>query len=87
MDPTMDEFESDWVHAVFGAFRDEAVSLAADFGTRVKNEIDSVAATQEVRPPSATSLLASVVIESGNIAADLIHPGSESDSDEERDDD
>ncbi len=84
MDPTADELSSDWVHAVFGAFREEVISVAADFGTRVKDEIDSVAAAQGVRPPSATALLTSVAVESGNIAAELLRR-SEQDSDEEDD--
>lgn len=83
MDPTMDEPESDWVHAVFGVFREEVISLASDFGTRVKREIDSVAATHDVRPPSATALLTAVAVESGNIATSLLRrePGEPADED------
>jgi len=85
MDPTTDEFDSDWVHAVFGAFREEVVSVAADFGTRVKGEIDAVAATQGMRPPSATALLTSVAVETGNIAADLLSRPDQKSDDEDDD--
>ncbi len=69
---TPDELKSDWIHSVFEALREEVVAIAADFGDRVKGEIDQAAASQGIRPPSAASLLASVAIESGKIASDLI---------------
>lgn len=81
-----DEFESDWIHSVFEVLREEVVSIAADFGDRVKGEIDQVAAAQGVRPPSAAALLTAVAIESGNITAGLLRrddaaPGADDDDD------
>lgn len=69
-----DELESDWIHGVFEVLREELVSLAADFGERVKHEIDQVAAVEAVRPPSAVALLASVAVETGNLAGALLTP-------------
>lgn len=71
---TPDELESDWIHGVFEVLREELVSLAADFGERVKHEIDQVAAVEGVRPPSAVALLASVAVETGNFAGALLTP-------------
>jgi len=91
-----EELESDWIHSVFEVFREEVVALAADFGDRVKGEIDQVAASQDVRPPSAMALFTSVAIESSNVAVSLLRrtpaegddAGSDPDSDAvERDDD
>jgi hypothetical protein len=67
-----DELESDWIHAVFNVLREEVVSIAADFGDRVKTQIDQVAATQDIRPPSALGLLTAVAIETTNMAASLL---------------
>ncbi len=67
-----EELESDWIHSVFEVFREEVVAIAADFGDRVKGEIDQVAASQEVRPPSAMALFTSVAIESSNVAVSLL---------------
>jgi len=78
-----DEPDSDWIHAVFGVFREEVISLAADFGARVKREVDQVAATQGVRPPSATALLAVVAVETGNMVASLFSPPKGSDPEED----
>jgi len=69
---TQDPIESDWIHAVFEVLREELISVAADFGDRVKGEIDQVAALAGVRPPSAAALLTSVVVETGNIADSLL---------------
>ena len=80
-----DELESDWVYAVFEVLREEVVSIAADFGDRVKREIDQVAATRDARPPSAAALLTSVAIESHNLAASLL--GRAAAGDDEEDDD
>ncbi len=82
MEPTTDEFEPDWVHSVFRAFRDEVISIAADFSTRVKHEIDQVAAAQGTYPPSAATLLASVAIETTNMTAGLFD-GSKQDSEDD----
>lgn len=79
----LDEPESDWIHAVFGVFREEVISLAADFGAKVKREVDQVAATQSVRPPSATALLAAVALETGNMAASLFSPPKGADPEED----
>ncbi len=77
------ELESDWIHSVFEVFREEVVAIAADFGDRVKGEIDQVAASQGVRPPSAMALFTSVAIESSNVAVSLLHrkPAEEDASD------
>ncbi|MCB9568302.1 MAG: hypothetical protein H6710_14015 [Myxococcales bacterium] len=83
---TPDQLESDWIHAVFSVIREEVVSLAADFGARVKREVDQVAATQEVRPPSATALLASVAIETGNMAGALLQGSAPADDDSDEKD-
>lgn len=68
---TQDPPEPDWIDAVFEVLREEVISIAADFGDRVKREIDQVAAAEGIRPPSAAALLASVAIETGNIAGSL----------------
>lgn len=82
---TPDELESDWIHGVFEVLREELVSLAADFGERVKHEIDQVADVEAVRPPSAAALLASVAIETGNLAGALLtpNPATDDSTDEE----
>ncbi len=67
-----EELESDWIHSVFEVFREEVVAIAADFGDRVKGELDQVAASHEVRPPSAMALFTSVAIESTNVAVSLL---------------
>lgn len=72
---TREELESDWIHSVFEVLREEVVAIAADFGDRVKGEIDQVAAAQGVRPPSAAALLTSVAVESGNVAVGLFRRG------------
>lgn len=72
---TRDELESDWIHSVFEVLREEVVAIAADFGDRVKGEIDQVAAAQGVHPPSAAALFTSVAIESGNVAVGLFSRG------------
>ena len=69
---TQDPIESDWLHAVFEVLREELVAVAADFGDRVKHEIDQVAAFEGVRPPSSAALLVSVAVETGNIADSLL---------------
>ncbi len=66
------ELGDDWLHGVFGVFREEVISIAADFGQRVKNEIDVVADMTDLQPPSAAALLTSVAIESSNIATSLL---------------
>jgi len=71
MSETREELEADWLHGVFGVFREEMVSLSADFGQRVKGEIDAVADVQGIHPPSATSLLTAVALETTNMAASL----------------
>lgn len=71
---TQDPLETDWIHGVFEVLREELISLAADFGERVKEEIDQVAAVENVRPPSAVALLASVALETGNFAGSLLVP-------------
>ena len=53
MAQTSDELEGDWLHAVFSVLRDEAVAMSADFGLRVKREVDQVAGTRDLHPPSA----------------------------------
>ncbi|WAS96000.1 hypothetical protein [Nannocystis punicea] len=78
---TPDLLESDWIHGVFEVLREELVSLAADFGDRVKHEIDQVAAVEAVRPPSAVALLASVAVETGNIAGSLLTAAPATDDD------
>lgn len=81
---TPDQLDSDWIHGVFEVLREELVSLAADFGDRVKHEIDQVAAVEAVRPPSAVALLASVAVETGNIAGSLLTaPSTDDPHDEE----
>ena len=82
------ELESDWIHSVFEVFREEVVAIAADFGDRVKGEIDQVAASQGVRPPSAMALFTSVAIESSNVAVSLLHrkPAEEDASDSDASD-
>jgi hypothetical protein len=82
---TPDLLESDWIHGVFEVLREELVSMAADFGDRVKHEIDQVAAVEAVRPPSAVALLASVAVESGNIAGSLLTAKTTDDSHDEED--
>ncbi|MFZ6184845.1 hypothetical protein [Nannocystis pusilla] len=82
---TPDLLESDWIHGVFEVLREELVSLAADFGDRVKHEIDQVAAVEAVRPPSAVALLASVAVETGNIAGSLLTAETTDDPHDEED--
>lgn len=82
---TPDLLESDWIHGVFEVLREELVSLAADFGDRVKHEIDQVAAVEAVRPPSAVALLASVAVETGNIAGSLLTAETTHDPHDEED--
>ncbi len=79
---TRDKLESDWIHSVFEVLREEVVSIAADFGDRVKGEIDQVAASQGIRPPSAAALLAAVAVESGKIATDLVRGTSPKDDEQ-----
>lgn len=79
-----EELDSDWIHSVFEVFREEVVAIAADFGDRVKGELDQVAASQDVRPPSAMALFTSVAIESTNVAVSLLRRRPE-DSDVESD--
>ena len=74
-----DPIESDWIHGLFEVLRDEIVLIAADFGERVKHEVDQVAAVEAVRPPSAVALLASVAVETGNIASSLLTRASATD--------
>lgn len=76
---TQDPLETDWIHGVFEVLREELVSFAADFGERVKQEIDQVAAVEAVRPPSAVALLASVAVETGNFASSLLLPPAATD--------
>ena len=64
--------EPDWIHAVFEVLREELVAVAADFGDRVKREIDQVADLAGVRPPSSAALLVSVAVETGNFADGLL---------------
>ena len=75
MAQTQDALESDWIHAVFSVLREEAVAIAADFGDRVKHQIDQVAATQDIRPPSTMALFTAVALETSNMAASLL-PGA-----------
>jgi hypothetical protein len=82
---TPDLLESDWIHGVFEVLREELVSMAADFGDRVKHEIDQVAAVEAVRPPSAVALLASVAVETGNIAGSLLTAKATDDPHDEED--
>lgn len=81
-----EELESDWIHSVFEVFREEVVAIAADFGDRVKGELDQVAASQDVRPPSAMALFTSVAIESTNVAVSLL-PRRPADGDSDSDSD
>jgi len=67
-----EELESDWIHSVFEVFREEVVAIAADFGDRVKNEIDQLAASEGVRPPSTMALLTAVAIESSNVTMSML---------------
>lgn len=66
-----EELESDWIHSVFEVFREEVVAIAADFGDRVKDEIDQLAASEGVRPPSTMALLTAVAIESSNVTMSM----------------
>lgn len=75
MAQTSDELEGDWLHAVFSVLREEAVAMSADFGLRVKREVDQVAGTRDLHPPSAVALLSSVALETTNMAASLL-PGA-----------
>ncbi len=81
-----EELESDWIHSVFEVFREEVVAIAADFGDRVKNEIDQIAASEGVRPPSTMALLTAVAIESSNVTMSMLRrekkPTSGEDEDE-----
>ncbi|MEZ4447848.1 MAG: hypothetical protein R3B09_00125 [Nannocystaceae bacterium] len=87
---TPDELESDWIHAVFDVLREEVISIAADFGDRVKRQIDQVAATTDLRPPSAAALLGAVAIETTNMATSLLPgaatPGADHDDGDDDDD-
>lgn len=74
MEPRDEALEADWLHGVFGVLREEVISLSADFGRRVKDEIDAVADTRDLVPPSATSLLTAVALETTNMAASLVRP-------------
>ena len=87
MSETRRELEGDWLHGVFGVFREELVSLSADFGQRVKNEIDAVADVQGIHPPSATSLLTTVAMETTNMAASLFRRDEDDEDDEDDGDD
>jgi len=78
-----EELESDWVHSVFEVFREEVIAIAADFGDRVKGEIDQIAASQGVRPPSTVSLLTAVAIESSNVAVSLLQRRPSEEADDE----
>ena len=48
---------------------DWACRMSADFGLRVKREVDQVAGTRDLHPPSAVALLSSVALETTNMAA------------------
>ncbi len=85
MAQTQDALESDWIHAVFSVLREEAVAIAADFGDRVKYQIDQVAATQDIRPPSTMALFTAVALETTNMAASLL-PGARAADDDGHDD-
>jgi hypothetical protein len=85
MAQTQDALESDWIHAVFSVLREEAVAIAADFGDRVKYQIDQVAATQDIRPPSTMALFTAVALETTNMAASLL-PGALAADDDGHDD-
>ena len=76
MSQAREDLEGDWLYGVFGVFREEMVSLSADFGEGVKREIDAVAGVQDVNPPSATSLLTAVAMETAKMAVSLLRPGS-----------
>lgn len=69
---TNEPVEPDWIHAVFEVLREELVAVAADFGDRVKREVDQVAALADVRPPSSAALLVSVAVETANFADSLL---------------
>ena len=84
MAQTQDTLESDWIHAVFSVLREEAVAIAADFGDRVKHQIDQVAATQDIRPPSTMALFTAVALETSNMAASLL-PGAPAADDDDHD--
>ena len=84
MAQTQDALESDWIHAVFSVLREEAVAIAADFGDRVKHQIDQVAATQDIRPPSTMALFTAVALETSNMAASLL-PGAPAADDDDHD--
>lgn len=73
---TQDPLETDWIHGVFDVLREELVAISADFGDRVKHEVDVVAASQTIRPPSAVALLTAVAVETGNFAGSLLQPAS-----------
>ncbi len=75
MTQTQDAPESDWIHAVFSVLREEVVAIAADFGDRVKHQIDQVAATQDIRPPSTMALFTAVALETTNMAVSML-PGA-----------
>ncbi|HFE45173.1 MAG TPA: hypothetical protein ENJ18_06720 [Nannocystis exedens] len=77
-----EELESDWIHSVFEVFREEVVAIAADFGDRVKHEIDQIAASEGVRPPSTISLLTAVAIESSNVTVSMLSLNKKSSSGE-----
>lgn len=85
MAQTQDELERDWLHAVFSVLRDEAVAISADFGQRVKHEVDQLAATRDIHPPSAVALLGAVALETTNMAASLL-PGALAADDDDDDD-
>ena len=84
MTQTQDAPESDWIHAVFSVLREEVVAIAADFGDRVKHQIDQVAATQDIRPPSTMALFTAVALETSNMAASLL-PGAPAADDDDHD--
>jgi len=69
---TEDPLDTDWIHGVFEVLREELVAISADFGDRVKREVDLVAASQTIRPPSAIALLTSVTVETANFAGSLL---------------
>ncbi len=69
---TQDPLETDWIHDVFDVLREELVAISDDFGDRVKHEVDVVAASQTIRPPSAVALLTAVAVETGNFAGSLL---------------
>lgn len=87
---TQDPLETDWIHDVFDVLREELVAISADFGDRVKHEVDVVAASQTIRPPSAVALLTAVVVETGNFAGSLLQrarPDQPRPKDDDRDPD